>query len=144
MLSGRRGQIDVDYWTEDNTDAKYPKPGGIMSSDNPKYGTTLGYFDAGYLKIRAITLGYDFAKLKAVKNFGISKLRAYFTVQNPFVLFSPFTNECGLDPETNTLSNDSSTMAVTMEGYTGSHTLPVVGYNTPSTRNFLFGINLTF
>lgn len=144
MLSGRRGQIDVDYWTEDNTDAKYPKPGGIMSSDNPKYGSTLGYFDAGYLKVRAITLGYDFAKLKAVKNFGISKLRAYFTVQNPFVLFSPFTNECGLDPETNTMSNDNSTMAVTMEGYTGSHKLPVVGYNTPATRNFLFGINLTF
>lgn len=144
MLSGRRGQIDVDYWTETNTDAKYPKPGGIMSSDNPKYGSTLGYFDAGYLKVRAITLGYDFARFKAVKDFGISKLRAYFTVQNPFVLFSPFTNECGLDPETNTLSNDSSTMAVTMEGYTGSHKLPVVGYNTPSTRNFLFGINLTF
>ena len=143
-LTGRRGQIDVDYWTETNTDAKYPRPGGISSSDNPKYGSTLGYFDAGYLKVRAITIGYDFANLKAVKDFGISKLRAYFTVQNPFVLFSPFTNECGLDPETNTLSNDSSTMAVTMEGYTGSHTLPVVGYNTPATRNFLFGINLTF
>ena len=42
MLSGRRGNVDVDYWTEENTDAKYPKPGGIMSSDNPKYGSTLG------------------------------------------------------------------------------------------------------
>lgn len=142
-LDGRRGQIDVDYWTETNTDAKYPRPGGISSSNNPKYGSTLGYFDAGYLKVRAITLGYDFARFKAVKDFGISKLRAYFTVQNPFVLFSPFTNECGLDPETNSITNDGIT-AVSMEGYTGAHTLPIVGYNTPATRNFLFGINLTF
>lgn len=29
MLTGRRGQVDVDYWTEENTNAKYPKPGGI-------------------------------------------------------------------------------------------------------------------
>lgn len=30
MLTGRRGQVDVDYWTEENTNAKYPKPGGIQ------------------------------------------------------------------------------------------------------------------
>ena len=144
MLTGRRGNIDVDYWTPENTDAKYPKPGGVMSSDNPKYGSTLGYFDAGYLKIRTITLGYNFDRIKAVRDFGISKLRAYVSVQNPFVLFSPFNNECGLDPETNTYSNNGGTMAVTMDGYNGKHLLPVVGYNTPSTRNFLFGINVTF
>ena len=144
MLTGRRGNIDVDYWTPENTDAKYPKPGGVMSSDNPKYGSTLGYFDAGYLKIRTITLGYNFDRFKAVRDFGISKLRAYVSVQNPFVLFSPFNNECGLDPETNTYSNNGGTMAVTMDGYNGKHLLPVVGYNTPSTRNFLFGINVTF
>lgn len=144
MLTGRRGNIDVDYWTPENTDAKYPKPGGVMSSDNPKYGSTLGYFDAGYLKIRTITLGYNFDRIKAVRDFGISKLRAYVSVQNPFALFSPFNNECGLDPETNTYSNNGGTMAVTMDGYNGKHVLPVVGYNTPSTRNFLFGINVTF
>jgi len=144
MLNGRRGQLDVDYWTEENTGAKYPKPGGMTSNDNPIYGSTLGYFDAGYLKIRTITLGYNFDSIKAIRNFGISRLRAYVSVQNPFVLFSPYTNECGLDPETNSMSNDSGNMAVTMEGYRGSHTLPVIGYNTPSTRNFLFGINLTF
>ena len=140
MLSGRRGQIDVDYWTEDNTGAKYPKPGGMSQNDNPIYGSTLGYFDAGYLKVRTITLGYTFD----LKRFGIDRLRAYATVQNPFVLFSPYTNECGLDPETNTLSDNGGTMAVTMDGYKGAHKIPVIGYNTPSTRNFLFGINLTF
>ncbi len=144
MLTGRRNNINVDYWTENNTGAEYPKPGGIMSSDNPKYGSTLGYFNAGYMKIRTITLGYNFDKLKTIKEFGINRLRAYVSVENPFVFFSPYKNECGLDPETNTLSNNNGTMAVTMEGYTGAHTLPVVGYNTPATRTFLFGLNVTF
>src|SRR5690606_3423090 len=57
MLSGRRGNVDVDYWTPENTNARYPRPGGPQSSDNPRYGSTLGYFDASYLKVRAITLG---------------------------------------------------------------------------------------
>lgn len=57
MLTGQRGQVDVDYWTEENTNAKYPKPGGIQSNDNPKYGSTLGYFDASYWKVRNISLG---------------------------------------------------------------------------------------
>ena len=140
MLTGRRNNLDVDYWTEQNTGAKYPKPGGIQSGDNPKYGSTLGYFNAGYLKIRAITLGYNFDNLSAIKNLGISRLRLYATVQNPFVLFSPFNNESGLDPETNSWSNENTAV-----GYSfGSHRMPIVGYNTPSTRNFIFGLNVTF
>ena len=140
MLTGRRNNIDVDYWTEDNPGAKYPKPGGIQSGDNPKYGSTLGYFNAGYLKFRAITLGYNFENIKAVKDLGISRLRLYATVQNPFVLFSPYTNESGLDPETNSWSNENTAV-----GYSfGSHRMPIIGYNTPATRNFLFGINVTF
>jgi TonB-linked SusC/RagA family outer membrane protein len=140
MLTGRRNNIDVDYWTEQNTGAKYPKPGGILSSDNPKYGSTLGYFNAGYLKFRTITLGYNFDKLQAVKDLGISRLRLYATVQNPFVLFSPYNNESGLDPETNSWSNENTAV-----GYSfGSHRMPIVGYNTPATRNFIFGVNVTF
>ena len=142
MLTGRRNNLDVDYWTEQNTGAKYPKPGGVLSGDNPKYGSTLGYFDAGYLKIRAITLGYNFDSLKCIKDFGISRLRLYASVQNPFVLFSPFNNESGLDPETNSWANENTAVAV--DGYTGKHKMPIVGYNTPTTRNFLLGLNLTF
>ena len=142
MLTGRRNNIDVDYWTEENTGAKYPKPGGILSGDNPKYGSTLGYFDAGYLKIRAITLGYNFENLKAVRDLGISRLRLYATVQNPFVLFSPFNNESGLDPETNSWANQNT--AVAYGEYSGKHRMPIVGYNTPATRNFIFGLNVTF
>jgi TonB-linked SusC/RagA family outer membrane protein len=133
MLTGRRGQVKVDYWTEDNTDAKYPKPGGIMSLDNPKYGSTLALFDASYLKVRAITLGYNFS----FKNI-IDRMRVYFTVQNPFVLFSPYTNETGMDPETNSYGGENQAVS----SYQAR--LLVIGTNSPSTRNYLFGINLTF
>ena len=142
MLTGRRNNIDVDYWTEDNPGAKYPKPGGVQSGDNPKYGSTLGYFNAGYLKFRTITLGYNFENLKAIKDLGISRLRLYASVQNPFVLFSPYTNESGLDPETNSWANENT--AVPFSEYSGKHKLPIVGYNTPATRSFIFGLNVTF
>ena len=142
LLTGRRNNLDVDYWTEENTGAKYPKPGGIQDGDNPKYGSTLGYFDAGYLKIRAITLGYNFQNIKAIKDLGISRLRLYATVQNPFVFFSPFNNESGLDPETNSWATQNTAVAVS--GYTGKHKMPIVSYNTPATRNFMVGVNVTF
>ena len=137
MLTGRRGQVDVDYWTEDNTDAKYPKPGGIQSGDNPKYGSTLGYFDASYWKIRTITLGYQFENQRWLRNLGVDNLRAYITVQNPFVICSPYHKETGLDPETNSYGNENVAVGSLKR-------LLMVGTNSPATRNFLFGINLTF
>jgi hypothetical protein len=130
----------VDYWTPENTDAKYPKPGGVMSSDNPKYGNTLGYFDASYMKIRTISLGYNFESNQWLKNAGIAKLRLYATVQNPFVMFSPYYKESGMDPETNSYGNENAAVAY------GNNLkrLLTIGTNTPTTRNYLVGINLTF
>lgn len=139
MLTGQRGQVDVDYWTEENTNAKYPKPGGIQSNDNPKYGSTLGYFDASYWKVRNISLGYKFDEQKWLKNFGIQSLRAYVSIQNPFVICSPFHKETGLDPETNSYGNENVAVTSGIQ-----QRFLTVGTNAPSTRNYLFGINLTF
>lgn len=139
MLTDRRGQVDVDYWTEENTNAKYPKPGGIQSGDNPKYGSTLGYFDASYWKVRNISLGYKFDEQKWLKNFGIQSLRAYVSIQNPFVICSPFHKETGLDPETNSYGNENVAVTSGIQ-----RRFLTVGTNAPSTRNYLFGINLTF
>lgn len=139
MLTGRRGQVDVDYWTVENTNAKYPKPGGIQSGDNPKYGSTLGYFDASYWKVRNISLGYKFDEQKWLKNFGIQSLRAYVSIQNPFVICSPFHKETGLDPETNSYGNENVAVTSGIQ-----KRFLTVGTNAPSTRNYLFGINLTF
>ncbi len=139
MENGRRGNVKIDYWTEENTGAKYPKPGGLTSGDNPKYGSTLGYFSGSYLKIRTITLGYNFEQNNWFKNTGINKLRLYFTAQNPFVLFSPYHKESGMDPETNSYGDENQAVTTSFQ-----ERLLVVGTNTPSTRNYLIGINLTF
>ena len=137
LLTGRNGNVDVDWWTPENPNVKYPAPNGVRSNDNPKYASTLGYFDASYLKIRTITLGYDFSKL--FPNSDIN-LRAYFTVQNPFVLFSPYYDESGMDPETNSYGNENA--AVPLSG--NLRRILTLGTNTPSTRNYVFGVNFTF
>lgn len=138
LLSGRRNNINVDYWTPTNTGAKYPKPGGIINNDNPKYASTLSYFDGSFLKVRTITLGYDLSR-SLIKNKSI-KMRAYFTVQNPFVLFSPFHKESGMDPETNSFGNENAAVNLSQN----LRRILTVGFNTPSTRNYIFGVNLSF
>ena len=138
MLSGRRNNISVNYWTEDNPTNDYPKPGGIESSNNPKYGNSLAYFSSSYLKMRTITLGYNFNQ-SWLKRCGITKARIYATVQNPFVLFSPYHSESGMDPETNSYGNENQAVNTFYKSR-----LLVAGYNTPSTRNWLLGLNITF
>lgn len=138
MLTGRRNNVKVDYWTPENTDATYPKPGGIQDGDNPKYGSTLGLFDASYVKIRTITLGYN-VNPKWIKQAGISKLRVYGTLQNPLVLFSPYHSETGMDPESNSYGDENAAVTSTYKKH-----LLTIGTNTPSTRNFMVGLNLTF
>jgi TonB-linked SusC/RagA family outer membrane protein len=139
LLTGRRGNVKVDYWTPQNTGAKYPAPGGVLSGDNPKYGSTLGYFDGSYMKIRTISLGYNLNQ-QWISKAGIDKLRIYCTVQNPFVLFSPYNKETGMDPETNSYGNENAAVPLS----TNLRRLLTIGTNTPSTRNYLIGINLTF
>lgn len=135
-LTTRNNNVKVDYWTPENTGAKYPNPAGPLSGDNPKYGSTLGYFDATFMKIRTITLGYDFNR--SVLNTPAVKLRAYFTVQNPLVMFSPFHRESGMDPETNSYGDENSAVS------SYPRRILTVGTNTPATRNFIFGINMNF
>ncbi|WP_026753463.1 TonB-dependent receptor [Sediminibacter sp. Hel_I_10] len=144
LLTGRNNNVDVDYWTPTNTDAKYPAPGGIQSGDNQKYSSTLGYFDGSYLKIRAMTLGYNIDQ-NVLDNTGIKRLRLYATVQNPFVLFSPFHDESGLDPETNSgVNGDGTRQNVAVDTGNISDGIPTIGANAPTTRNFLLGLNVTF
>lgn len=139
MLNGRRGNVKVDYWTPENTDAKYPKPGGLTAGDNPKYGSTLGYFDASYMKIRTISLGYNFDNIDWLKTTGVSRLRLYVTAQNPFVFFSPYKKESGMDPETNSAGNQNVAVTDAIRPR-----LLTIGTNAPATRTYLAGLNITF
>ncbi|WP_345949651.1 SusC/RagA family TonB-linked outer membrane protein [Mucilaginibacter sp. PAMB04274] len=138
LLTGRRNNVKVDYWTPENTGAKYPKPGGIQSGDNPKYGSTLGYFDASYLKVRTMTLGYDLNRL--MPKMSSMRARLYFTVQNAFVLFSPYHKESGMDPETNSYGDENAAVPLAAS----QRRLLTIGTNTPTTRNYLLGLNVSF
>lgn len=138
LMSGRRNNVNVDYWTPTNTGAKYPNPAGFKSGDNPAYASTLAYFKGGYMKLSTATLGYTLSRQPWFRKLGIPQLRVYFTAQNPLVMFSPYHKETKLDPETNALGNQDQAVI----SY-NSRTL-IQAYNTPSTRNYIFGINLTF
>ncbi|SEM29661.1 TonB-linked outer membrane protein, SusC/RagA family [Chryseobacterium taichungense] len=136
-LTGRGNNVDVDYWTENNTDAYFPRPGRHLSGDNPKYSSTLAMFDASYLKLRTITLGYNVDK-EFLKDLKINSFRIYFTVTNPLVLFSPYHKFSGMDPEPNSMGNENQAVS----GYQSRQL--IIGTNNPSTRNYLMGLNLTF
>jgi len=137
-LTGRGNNVEVDYWTEENTDAYFPRPGRHLSGDNPKYSSTLAMFDASYLKIRTITLGYNINK-DFLKDLKLNSLRVYFTVTNPFVLFSPYHKFSGMDPEPNSFGDQNQAVN---SGYKNRQL--IIGANNPSTRNYLMGLNLTF
>ncbi|RTZ49343.1 hypothetical protein EJ377_01395 [Chryseobacterium arthrosphaerae] len=131
-LTGRGNNVDVDYWTEENPDVRYPKPGGLLSGDNPKYASTLALFDASFVKIRTITLGYNFNK-NALSSLGVSNLRLYVTVQNPFVFGSPYYRHSGMDPEPNSRGNENQAV----NSYKANQL--IIGTNNPSTRNYMMG-----
>jgi len=141
-LNTRSGNnVKVEYWTPTNNHANdfntfAPRPGGV-GGDNPAYGSTLGYFSASYLKIRTMTLGYNFDQ-KWMKTLGAQRIRIYCTLENPFVFFSPYTKMSHMDPETNSYGDQNSAVQA------APHRILTIGTNTPSTRNFLFGLNVTF
>jgi TonB-linked SusC/RagA family outer membrane protein len=142
-LNSRSGNnVKVDYWTPTNSHANdfntfAPRPGGV-GGDNPAYGSTLGYFSASYLKIRTVTLGYNFDQ-KWMKTVGIERMRIYCTLENPFVFFSPYEKMSHMDPETNSYGDQNSAVTTAVP-----HRILTIGTNTPSTRNYLLGLNVTF
>lgn len=135
-LEGRRNGPKVDYWTPENPTNKYPRPG---LNQAPEYGSTLGYFDATYMKVRSITFGYNFPA-SIIEKTKINSLRLYVQAQNPFkAFFSDYVKEGGLDPETNGFGG-SVTQGFGPSGTQGLTVNP----NTPPTRSIIFGLNLKY
>ncbi len=131
-LEGRRNGPKVDYWTPDNPTNAYPRPG---QAQQPVYGSTLGYFDATYLKIRTITLGYNFPQTWLDKT-GIGSLRVYAQAANPFkAFFSDYVKAGGIDPETTGFGGSNSP---------GWNNRVTVVPNTPPTKQFIVGVNIKY
>jgi TonB-linked SusC/RagA family outer membrane protein len=141
FMQSRRNQLKVDYWTPTNPTNSFPRPDA--SRDNPLFGSTLGYVDGSFIKLRTINLSYSFPN-KMLAKAGINSLKVFVNVLNPFVLYSPFVKEgYGPDPEGN---GYGGTVSSTSAG--GSSSVPgraiTVNANTPSTRQINFGLNLKF
>jgi TonB-linked SusC/RagA family outer membrane protein len=120
--------IKTRYWTPTNGENEYPKPNA--NNTNTPNNSLLGYFDGSFVKIRTISLGYNLPP-SLVKRLGGRTARFYITVEDPFILFSPFVNKYGgLDPEA--------------AGSAGSPSVATLNLDTPSNWSAIFGINISF
>ena len=86
-VGGRYNVRKYDYWTESNTGAKYTKPIFSEAGADQYYQTVDNWMDRSYLKIRNISLGYNFPAAM-LRNTGISNLRAYLQVRNLGSIFN--------------------------------------------------------
>lgn len=86
--------IFKDYWTPDNTDARFPRP--RKSVDYNAYMSDYWVIDANYIRLKNIQLGYTLPKSLTSK-VNIEKARIYLAGSN-LLTFSPL-KEWGLDPE---------------------------------------------
>jgi TonB-linked SusC/RagA family outer membrane protein len=131
-LEGRRNGPKVDYWTPTNPSNAYPRPG---QAQQPVYGSTLGYFDATYMKVRTINLSYNLPTQWLGKS-GLGGVRIYAQAVNPFkAFFSPYVKEGGVDPETTGFGGSNSP---------GWNNRVTVQPNTPPVKQFIIGLNIKY
>lgn len=79
-----------DYWTPENTDAKYPRP----DYKNAAY-QGIKYIDRSFIKLQKVALSYDLSRF--VKPAGFNNMILSVSADNLFT-FAPHWD--GLDPET--------------------------------------------
>ncbi|WP_020605384.1 TonB-dependent receptor [Spirosoma spitsbergense] len=139
---GRVNQVKTDYWTDSNPTNAFPAPdaGGAVQW----FGSTLGYYDGSFVKIRSINLGYTFTS-QLLKKVGASSARLYFNATNPLILYSPLVSQnLAVDPEGNSYASGQSTL----NDQSGNRATPerqiAVNLNNPPIRQFTFGVNLKF
>ncbi len=137
ILNGIRNNVKVDYWTPTNPTNNFPSPAGMLASGAIGL-STLGYYDASFVKMRSINIGYSFNS-RVLNRISAQSIRIYVTAENPFVLYSPYMKAGGVDPEATALGNTG----VQNPGNLSSRAL-TVGLATPPTRAFLLGLNVGF
>ena len=109
----------TEFWSTENTGAKFPILAATSSGSNDIMSSSTWVFDASYLRVRNITIGYTIPKT-VLKRISIEDLRIYFSGQNLFT-FDKLPE--GMDPLT---PNDTQ------------------GNFYPITSSFTMGLNLKF
>jgi TonB-linked SusC/RagA family outer membrane protein len=140
FMQSRNNQLKVDYWTPTNPTNKFPQPDA--SQGGPQFGSTLSYTDGSFIKMRTINFGYALPK-SILEKAGISSLRVYASLVNPFMIWAPFVKEgYGPDPEGNGFGGGIRAQGTAEAGTVGRQV--TVNANNPATRQFIFGVNLNF
>lgn len=80
----------LDYWTPQNPDARYPRLADNGSASNTNnfrsgFGSDMYLYDGAYLRVKNVQLGYTLPTPVAEK-LGMQKLRAYLSGQNLYTL----------------------------------------------------------
>lgn len=122
-----------DYWSEENRDGKYPRPGSVQEYIFETYagGGALGmyggsdYFlhDGSFLRLKNFNLQYNIPTRSKI----FKSLQAYATISNVFTLTPYF----GYSPDVNSEGTSSTRRGFDNNAY-------------PQSRTFLFGVKATF
>jgi hypothetical protein len=121
-LSLNASAVLLDRYSATNPNGKLPK-----ATNAPVSQVTDRYIEDGsYVKLKNITLGYNFSN-NLLSKIHAKNLRLYVTAQNFFV----WTRYTGLDPEVNFFDSDNTKQSIDYGAY-------------PSTKTLLAGLNITF
>ena len=117
----------MDYWTEENPDAYYPRPWALnYQNANPNFKKQSRYLlNMAYCRIKNLTVGYTLPE-NVSRKFFVSKLRVYASLENLHTW--DHLNNVPIDPETRVASGDG--------GY--------IGRSYPFSKEYSFGLQLTF
>jgi hypothetical protein len=148
-MDGRRSGLDVDYWTPDNPSNWFTLPQAtnnytIVPPSASDSWQTLGYYDASFVKVRSISLGYSLP-YKLIDKINLQSLRIYITTQNPFLLYSPYVTKWnGVDPEPTGTGSIGAVGTPNNLRTSGNNPALVIGASTPPTKSYIVGININF
>ncbi len=122
----------LDRWTPEHTNTNIPKVSLDDRNGNRRISTRW-LEDGSYLRIRNITLGYNFKDL--IKTDAIGSMRLYMSIQNAFT----FASYSGLDPEIQANTNDTQGVNIASDLAVG------IDWGTvPAPRTFVAGIRMDF
>lgn len=122
-LDGRYMKRKLDYWVAGtNENARYYSPGSNGEGADA-YNSAMNYQDGSFIKMRNISLGYNFTA-KQLRKIGASNLKVYVQAMNPFSIY----NACDF-LDTDLVNYDNNTRR----------------FGSPTTiKSFVFGVNIGF
>lgn len=117
-FGSRAGMLDQRFWNNfQEVKNRWTKPGDVTNiprvvyNDNVSNGSAIpidaNLFDAGFLRVRTLALGYTLPR-SVVDKIKLGSLRFYVQALNPFI----FTNYPGVDPEISVNGNTALTPGV--------------------------------